>query len=320
MSEGHEQTSDIAAKHPNLFGSGTAYVANRDGGSVSVVDLNRLQEITTITVEGAPHTPAASPDGRFVYVSDNQNGTLLVISTQSNTLVATVDLNEGPFTSTAPWGVVVSPDSRFVYVANSGSSNVSVVDARRLVVTAEVPLSSGGFAIGITPDGRQAYVRMSSAAKLAIVDLSTNLRVKEIDMCSGLSGLGIARNKPLALMACPIVAGVLRVINTRLAAIALDAITTGGAPDSIAFNPEGTVAYVTNAGGEEVFVIDVFRHTKVLEIPVGQEPRGVKVTDNGLLAVVANSADDTVSVIDTRRNIVVGTVDVGAGPWYLDVV
>ena len=314
-----DAAGDIDLEHMALFGCGPAYVTNRNDGSVSVVDLRLIREIARIQVGEAPTTPAVGPDKRFVYVSNSDDNTLSVISTLTNTVVETVDLNAGGFAADFPWGVAVSPDSRFVYVANRGSSNVSVVDARRLAVVAQVPLSAGGFDIDVTPDGDFAYVCLSVVGSMAVVDLSTNLQVKTINVCDAPPYIAIARRKPLAYVSCPIMQGSVRAINTNLAEASMTSITTGGSPGSIAFNPDATLAYVTNLTGQGLFVIDVFRHARVATVPVGNEPRGVAVSDNGLLAVVTNTDDSTVSVVDIRTNTVVGTVQVGSRPWFVDI-
>ena len=108
-----DAAGDIDLEHMALFGCGPAYVTNRNDGSVSVVDLRLIREIARIQVGEAPTTPAVGPDKRFVYVSNSDDNTLSVISTLTNTVVETVDLNAGGFAADFPWGVAVSPDSRF---------------------------------------------------------------------------------------------------------------------------------------------------------------------------------------------------------------
>ena len=176
-----DAAGDIDLEHMALFGCGPAYVTNRNDGSVSVVDLRLIREIARIQVGEAPTTPAVGPDKRFVYVSNSDDNTLSVISTLTNTVVETVDLNAGGFAADFPWGVAVSPDSRFVYVANRGSSNVSVVDARRLAVVARC-LSGRRFRHRCHARRGLRHVCLSGVGSMAVVDLSTNLQVKTINV------------------------------------------------------------------------------------------------------------------------------------------
>jgi YVTN family beta-propeller protein len=66
-------------------------------------------------------------------------------------------------------------------------------------------------------------------------------------------------------------------------------------------------AYVANAGGGTVSVIDTSTNAAVATIPVGGEPVDVAISPNGSRAFVANKGADTVAVIDTATNTVVGT-------------
>jgi len=77
----------------------------------------------------------------------------------------------------------------------------------------------------------------------------------------------------------------------------------------------GTVfAYVTNASGDSVSVINVATNTIAATIPVGDEPRGLAITPDGSHVYVANRRSNTVSVINTATNTVAATIQVGTEP------
>ena len=75
--------------------------------------------------------------GPFAYLTNFDDGTVSVIDTASNTIVATVNVGSGPY------GVAVSPDGAEVYVANSGSDNVSVIETANHTVTDTVNVGDG---------------------------------------------------------------------------------------------------------------------------------------------------------------------------------
>jgi len=92
-------------------------------------------------------------------------------------------------------------------------------------------------------------------------------------------------------------------------------ITVGSSPFNVAFNPAGTLAYVTNTGGNEVSVIDTATGTVTDTISVGSAPFGVAFNPAGTLAYVANYSSNTVSVIDTASGTVTVTISVGSNPF-----
>lgn len=314
-----EGAEDEELQSSRCLDLGIAYVANYGGDSVSVVNIAQAQEVTQIPVGNGPHTVAASPDRCFVYVSNFLGDTLSVIRTLSNTVVATVDLNAGPFTSSGPVGVALSRNSRFVYVANWLSANISIVDAHQLAVVAEIPIPWGPGSIGITPDGNMAYVTLPNHHAVGIVDLNANLQLGTTPVGTYPVGIDIARHKPLAYAAV-MLGNYVRAVNTDLGAAAITPIAVGASPTGVSFNPGATVAYVTNQTSNTVSVIDVFSHAQALAITVGHEPIGVKAAENGFAVLVANSGSDTVSIIDARTNSVTATVPVGSSPFHIDII
>jgi YVTN family beta-propeller protein len=98
--------------HPVISGDGsTAYVPNKMSNSVSVVDLTDPAVTTTIEGEGLaqPHGTVLSPDGRYLFVSNNNRegtytpsgdnpdaGTVTVIDTQTNEIAKVIEVGTYP--------------------------------------------------------------------------------------------------------------------------------------------------------------------------------------------------------------------------------
>src|ERR1700730_5117395 len=77
-------------------------------------------------------------------------------------------------------------------------------------------------------------------------------------------------------------------------------------------------AYITNAGSNNVSVIDTATNTVTATITVGSVPVGVAISPDGTRVYVTNSqpasATGTASVIDTASNTAIATIPVGLGP------
>ena len=98
----------------------------------------------------------------------------------------------------------------------------------------------------------------------------------------------------------------------------INTITVGYEPESVAFNPSGTLAYVPNYGSNTVNVINTATTTVINTITMGADPYAVAFNHSGTLAYVANygsgSASSTVSVINVATNTVINTITVGSEP------
>jgi autotransporter-associated beta strand protein/YVTN family beta-propeller protein len=81
-------------------------------------------------------------------VTNGASGSVSVINTANDTVVATIVVGN------APAGVVFSPDGTRAYVTNSNDGNVSVIDtATNTVVGAPIPAGNNPFFLGICSNG-----------------------------------------------------------------------------------------------------------------------------------------------------------------------
>src|SRR5262249_43923096 len=110
----------------------------------------------------------------FAYVTNFVSGTVSVIDTATNTVVATVPV--GSF----PRGVAITPDGTHAYVANSVSGTLSVIDTATNTVVATVPMGSFPFWVAITPDGTHAYVTNFDSTTVSVIATATNTVVATV--------------------------------------------------------------------------------------------------------------------------------------------
>ena len=89
---------------------------------------------TVPPVEGASIGVAITPDSAFAYVANyNANpGTVSVIATATNTVVANIQVGSGPYL------VAISPDGAFAYVTVAGLGVVKVIATATNTVVATI--------------------------------------------------------------------------------------------------------------------------------------------------------------------------------------
>jgi YVTN family beta-propeller protein len=91
-------------------------------------------------------------------------------------------------------------------------------------------------------------------------------------------------------------------------------IEVGEGPASVAVTPDGRYAYVADAFGKSVSVVDTSMMKTVGEpIEVGTTPFGVAITPDGRRAFVTDRGSGEVSVIDTATRKSVEEIPVGTG-------
>lgn len=119
---------------------------------------------------------AISPNGQFVYVANVNSDSVSVISTATNTVVATISTGPNPI------DIAVTPDNARLYVANvsfyTTAGNVAVIDATSNTVLTTIPVGHHPDGIAVTPDGAFAYVGTTGCCggpnTVSVIDTSTN--------------------------------------------------------------------------------------------------------------------------------------------------
>ncbi len=160
------------------------YVVNKSGNSasdVSVIDVTTLLETTVIPLTGTgPEGLAISPDGAFVYVINRSSATVDIISTASDTVVAS-----GIDAPGSPRDAVFTPNGEKVYVVGEGGLAVLPGDG---TVPGSVPMipEASGRDVAVAADGARVYVAGGPwDATITAVDTSSDTIAGTANLSTG---------------------------------------------------------------------------------------------------------------------------------------
>jgi len=82
--------------YPDRFGT-RLFVANRDGGSITVLDANlKKTALWRLPHGGSPDMGGVSADGAQLWLSGRYNSAVYVISTSTGRLLRTIHVDAGP--------------------------------------------------------------------------------------------------------------------------------------------------------------------------------------------------------------------------------
>ena len=306
----------------SVFYTGAAlaqvYVANQGSNTVTLIGNPNI----TIEVDGSPTALAATPDGSFVYVA-NQNGTVSVIQTSDNTVVATVDVGSEPF------GVAVTPDGSHAYVTNSDDGTVSVIQTSDNTVVDTVDVGNSPTGIAANMEGTMVFVANTGSDTVSLIRTSDNTVVKTTNVGECPTDVATS-NFPGAVGFVAFISNTCSNTVTSLNSSGnITGVTgVGDTPIGIgAFNPgfgaDLDLAIVANQGSNTVSVINPFSAEVISTTPnVGGSPTGLAVDPEGLLAYVTNKDSNTVtslSQLGDMQPTVFETFDVGDTPVAVTV-
>jgi YVTN family beta-propeller protein len=180
-----EGTGHWAAVLPD---ASKAYVVNKnDKLFVTVIDLRKRAVIARIPAPNGTEGIAASPDGKHVVAVDHSEPKLLLISTATDTLAGTIQL-EG--NSKAAFKPRFSLDGSKLLVCNLAERLVNVIDMsdphgkQQVIQVGKDPM---GFAFA--PDGKTVLVANHGDGTVSVIDLSQNRVVSSFTAGTGVEAL-----------------------------------------------------------------------------------------------------------------------------------
>jgi YVTN family beta-propeller protein len=312
--------------------------------------------IAVVVAAAAVLAFAGSASARSVYVANSGSGTVSVIDSNTNSVIANVVV------AGEPVDVAITPDGTRAYVANKGTNTVSVIDTFTNSQIGTIVVRTEPNGIAITPGGRFAYVANFGDDSVSLIDTATNsLPIGPIQVGEEPQGVAVSPDGRFVYVALK--SGGIDVIDTRtntIGSISGDAlphtrlaigprggrgfaangesasvtafnpasrnvvgapIGIGGDPFGIAIEPSGGTAYAAIPGGGAITPLSASLGVP-LSGPIGGFPgaAGVAIAPNGQQGYVTDGSGSSVTVLDATRNAPVGLIGVGSKPTGVAVV
>jgi YVTN family beta-propeller protein len=283
---------------------GLTVTAKGDRAYISVAGPDEVVAIDTATdailwrtkVGPNPHMLSVTPDGRFVYVcifgpvhedapsvpeiiADVKRVTD-VIDVSQQKRIKTIETGLGPHVSFAP-------SNARVYITAWFDQRVSIIDTATHEVVRAIPFDGMVRPIAIDRAEQWMYVALSGLHGFVLADLDAGKPVKTIENPPYPEGAEIPEyNSPthgLSIRPGEKELYVTSNVDDKIYIYSIPDCTlvgkidTGDQPNWIAFNPDGSRAYVSNAGENTVSAINTDTREVIATIPVGDAPKRLAV-------------------------------------------
>jgi YVTN family beta-propeller protein len=105
-----------------------------------------VERVLQLRKEARPMAVLLDSGRSRLYVSTGRGGTVAVIDSTTQKLLAEVQVG------TRPWGIALSQDGRRLYSANGPSDDVSVVDTQALRTIQRIPVGRSPWGVVVGPD------------------------------------------------------------------------------------------------------------------------------------------------------------------------
>jgi len=259
------------------------------------------------------HGLGYSPDHRTLAVVSIGSNAVTFIDTASNAI------KHVTYVGRSPHEAFFTPDGKEVWVSVRGEDYVAVLDATSFAETRRIQVPAGPGMTMFSPDGRYGYVCSSFQPETTVITVADHKIVGKLTQASPFCpNLAVSPDGAQVWLTLKDV-GKVQVFDARPPFALRKTLDIGPITNHVQViaNRNGTFAYVTVGGRNEVAVFRTKDFARVATIAVGKLPHGLWPSGDGSRIFVGLELDDQVIAIDTLTNRVVGTAAVGQAPQAL---
>lgn len=231
-------------------------------GRVIVIDCNRLEITGRIDVGANPYHVAFQPDGRYVWVGNDGDGTVSVIDSLTKSLIKDIRVGAGHHE------IAFTDDSRKAYVTNSDDDSVTVIDVGTLAPAQTLQTGKNPRGLIFSSLSRCIYIANAGSGSLSVLDTDNRKMVDVIRVGRGVRTLALDENGRYCLAVNKLDNSVSVVDVSRGSVV--KTVATGVRPESIVVSRD--YAYIRNAGSPDVTAIKLKGMVNEGEIEVGTTP------------------------------------------------
>src|SRR5882724_3143455 len=259
------------------------------------------------------HGMGFSPDHRTIVVVSIGSNSVTFIDTASNAVKHTT------YVGRSPHEAFFTPDGSEVWVAVRGENYVAVLEGKTFEEKTRIITPAGPGMQIFSPDGKYGYVCSSFNPETVVISVADHQivgRVKQDSpFCPNIAATPDGTQVWFTLKDI----GRAQVFDARPPFAILKTLDTGPITNHVNFarNANGTFAYITVGGLNEVKVFRTDNFEQVATIPVGNLPHGVWPSGDGTRVYVGLENADALAAIDTLTNKVIATIPIGQAPQAL---
>ena len=236
--------------HEMVVVGSAAYVPSYGANTVHRIDLEaKRSHLLHSGPHSSLHGAAAAADGELLWVTAENEGSVIELSTSTGEIVRT-----WPTEGEQSHMVTVTSDGGTLYVANMGSGSVSVID-RTSGETSVIPTGSGAEGIDVSPDDREVWVSNRDERTLSVIDTDTDEVVATVPTRGDFPVKVRFRPGGREVWVVNNQSGTVGVFDAASREL-IELVEVGERPLGLIFSGDGSQAFVTRPGVPEVVVLD----------------------------------------------------------------
>ncbi|MGJ7506665.1 PQQ-dependent catabolism-associated beta-propeller protein [Variovorax sp. GT1P44] len=266
-------------RHIQLTADRLIMLACSESNAADVIDPATGKSVRRIPLGDEPEAFDLSPDGKTIYVSNEDEGAVSFVDAMSGKVLKSIKVGK------EPEGVKVSADGKTLYVTSEVASLVHVIDVASGTIAKNVKVGKRPRRMAFTPDGKELWVTNELDASVSIIDTATRNVVGNLkfEVKGARSeditpvGIQISRDGKRAFVALGRANHVAFVDVPQRKVTNL--VLVGKRAWNVTLDKAEARLYVVNGLSDDVTVVDVAAAKPIKSIPVGRVPYGLVVVE-----------------------------------------
>jgi YVTN family beta-propeller protein len=237
---------------------------------IAVINTATLKLDTVLKAGTDPEQFDLSADGKRLFISNEDAGTVSVIDSKTGALEASIPVGK------EPEGVRHTPDGKYIVATSESGNAIYVIDASSLKTVKSATVGQRPRDVAFTPDGKTAYITGEFDASLytsSIPDVSNAAKLMQLrkeDKPMGVIFDGARKRLYVSTGR----GGTVAVIDLDGPKLVTE-IQVGARPWGIALSHDGKRLYTANGSSNDVTIVDTTSLQVVKKVAVGKSPWGL---------------------------------------------
>ncbi len=291
-----------------------ALLALNKEGTLAIVNPATKQVVAKIKVGDTPHETAATPDGKYAFVSNyggsTPGNTISVIDLSAQKEIHRVDL--GPLRR--PHGLAVH-DGKLYFTCE-----VNKIIGRYDPATNQIDwlLGTGQdqtHMIELNRDGSQIYTANIQGNTISLIDRTgaANWSVTSIPVGKGPEGFDVTPDGR-ELWAAGSQDGSVSIIDIAAKRVTRTFNVQTKRSNRLRFTPDGRLVLISDLSAGELLILERETRKDLKRLKLGSQPAGILIPPDGARAYVAVTGDNNIAVIDLKTLELADRLSTGQNP------
>jgi YVTN family beta-propeller protein len=247
--------------------------------TLKFIDTGSDKVTASVPLTGKPNECAVTPDGKYVVVPIRDGNSVDIVDVAQQKIVKILPIH-------VPHNAFDAGSNRFVFVSSMDDHEIDVIDLSKMEYSAHIPVGGRPRPYVVVPDEHKMYVAVSYLHGFEVVDIPSRRVVQrvEIPARNPHATLGPFETPDtfthgLAVSPDGREVWVTSEMDNAMYVYGLKAekvtahVPTGIGPNWVTFSPDGKYVCVSNAGSDDVSIIDARTRREVARIKTGSQPK-----------------------------------------------